>query len=140
MRRSGKNHVAFADHRPDFRWEQRRAGARRERTCHRVATSSLKTGQNLNFAITAEYVAKLMQGIGEVRELAKVAPPADRPVQAARAEGFFQRLGVCSTCADADGSWSPTVLEEQVRRAVQERRRSRREKKGSPALRVTPSS
>jgi S1-C subfamily serine protease len=57
-----------------------------------VATSSLKTGQNLNFAITVEYVAKLMQAIGEVRELAKVAP-AERPVQTARAEGFFQRLG-----------------------------------------------
>lgn len=57
-----------------------------------VATSSLRTGQNLNFAITTEYVAKLMQTIGEVRELAKVAP-ADRPVQKAKAEGFFQRLG-----------------------------------------------
>jgi S1-C subfamily serine protease len=57
-----------------------------------VATSSLKTGQNLNFAITVEYVAKLMQAIGAVRELAKVAP-AERPVQTARAEGFFQRLG-----------------------------------------------
>jgi S1-C subfamily serine protease len=57
-----------------------------------VATSSLKTGQNLNFAITVEYVAKLMQAIGEVRALAKVAP-AERPVQTARAEGFFQRLG-----------------------------------------------
>jgi len=58
-----------------------------------IATSSLKNGQNLNFAITAEYVAKLMQTIGEVRELAKVAPADRRPVQTARAEGFFQRLG-----------------------------------------------
>jgi S1-C subfamily serine protease len=58
-----------------------------------VATSSLKSGQNLNFAITAEYVTKLMQTISEVRALAKVAPPPDRPVQTARAEGFFQRLG-----------------------------------------------
>ncbi|HSD10534.1 MAG TPA: serine protease [Candidatus Binatia bacterium] len=58
-----------------------------------VATSSLKTGQNLNFAITAEYVEKLMQATGEVRQLAKVAPPPDRPIQTARAEGFFQRLG-----------------------------------------------
>ena len=57
-----------------------------------VATSSLKSGQNLNFAITADYVAKLVQGIGPVQELAKVAP-ADRPLQTARAEGFFQRLG-----------------------------------------------
>ena len=57
-----------------------------------VATSSLRTGQNLNFAITTEYVAKLMQTIGEVRQLAKVAP-AERPVQKAKAEGFFQRLG-----------------------------------------------
>jgi S1-C subfamily serine protease len=59
-----------------------------------VATSSLKTGQNLNFAITSEYVEKLMETIGEARALAKIAPaPAERPVRTARAEGFFQRLG-----------------------------------------------
>jgi hypothetical protein len=93
MRRSGNNHVAFAGHRSDFRWEQGEPVLDANARVIGVATSSLKTGQNLNFTITSEYVAKLMQAIGEVRELAKVAPPADRPVQTARAEGFFQRLG-----------------------------------------------
>jgi hypothetical protein len=70
-----------------------------------------------------------MQGIGEVRELAKVAPPRTVLSRPPGRRASFIAWGVCSTCADADGSWSPTVLEEQVRRAVQERRRSRREKK-----------
>jgi len=59
-----------------------------------VATSSLRSGQNLNFAIPSDYVAALLHKRGEIRELAKVAPaPAERPVQTARAGGFFQHLG-----------------------------------------------
>jgi S1-C subfamily serine protease len=56
-----------------------------------VVASSLKTGQNLNFAIMADHVERLMRAIGEVREIARVAPPSDRPVSTAKADGLFQR-------------------------------------------------
>jgi S1-C subfamily serine protease len=59
-----------------------------------VATSSLRSGQNLNFAITGDYIEQLLSTRGEVQELAKVTrPPPSRPIQTARAEGFLQHLG-----------------------------------------------
>ena len=59
-----------------------------------VATSSLRSGQNLNFAITVDYIAQLLGARGEVLELAKVTrPPPSRPIQTARAGGFLQYLG-----------------------------------------------
>ena len=59
-----------------------------------VATSSLRSGQNLNFAITGDYIAQLLGARGEVLELAKVTrPPPSRPIQTARAGGFLQHLG-----------------------------------------------
>jgi S1-C subfamily serine protease len=59
-----------------------------------VATSSLRSGQNLNFAIPSDYVVELLRKRGEIREIAKVAPaPPERPVQTARVGGFFQHLG-----------------------------------------------
>lgn len=62
-----------------------------------VATSSLKSGQNLNFAITTEYVARLIDHIGPAQELARFTRPERpvqpaKPVQTTKAEGFFQRL------------------------------------------------
>jgi len=61
-----------------------------------VATSSLRGGQNLNFAITTDYVASLLRSRGAIQDLAKVTKPApDRPVQVARAGsgGILQHLG-----------------------------------------------
>jgi S1-C subfamily serine protease len=60
-----------------------------------VATSSLRSGQNLNFAITADYVAALLRSRGELQELAKITrPAAERPVQTARfGFGLLQRVG-----------------------------------------------
>ncbi|HUE40266.1 MAG TPA: serine protease [Candidatus Binatia bacterium] len=59
-----------------------------------VATSSLRSGQNLNFAITGDYIADLLRARGDVQELAKVTrPAAERPIQTARAGGFLQHLG-----------------------------------------------
>jgi len=57
-----------------------------------VATSSLKDGQNLNFAITADQVRTLVAAKGPSQELAKVSRP--KTVQVARAgpTSFFQRL------------------------------------------------
>ena len=37
-----------------------------------VASSSLRDGQNLNFAVTGEYVAALLRSRGEIRQIAKV--------------------------------------------------------------------
>jgi S1-C subfamily serine protease len=59
-----------------------------------VAASSLRTGQNLNFAISGDYLSPMVQNLGDLQELAKVAgPPREKPVRTARAEGFFRRLG-----------------------------------------------
>ena len=57
-----------------------------------VASSSLKNGQNLNFAISGDYVEHLLQTQGSLQELAKVARP--KPVQVARATSpsLFNRL------------------------------------------------
>lgn len=57
-----------------------------------VATSSLKDGQNLNFALTGDYVATLLRSKGDVQELAKIARA--QPVETARARGptLFHRL------------------------------------------------
>jgi S1-C subfamily serine protease len=61
-----------------------------------VAASSLRSGQNLNFAINGDYLAPMLQNLGDVQELAKVAgpPPREKPVQTARAGagGFFRHL------------------------------------------------
>ena len=58
-----------------------------------VATSSLPSGQNLNFAIPSDYVTSLLRSRGELRELAKAAPPGpERPLQTAHAGGLFQHL------------------------------------------------
>jgi S1-C subfamily serine protease len=59
-----------------------------------VAASSLRTGQNLNFAISGDYLSPMVQRLGDLQELAKVAPPPrEKPVRTARADGFFRRLG-----------------------------------------------
>jgi S1-C subfamily serine protease len=58
-----------------------------------VATSSLRSGQNLNFAIPSDYVTALLRSQGEIREIAKVAPATpERPLQTARAGGLLQHL------------------------------------------------
>ena len=50
-----------------------------------VATSSLRDGQNLNFAITADHLAKLLAAKGAPQELAKVTrPPKPPPAVVAR--------------------------------------------------------
>ena len=60
-----------------------------------VATSSLREGQNLNFAITADHLRTLMAAKGPLQELATVTRPP-KPVQVARATpqqpSFFGRL------------------------------------------------
>jgi S1-C subfamily serine protease len=59
-----------------------------------VAASSLRSGQNLNFAISADYLSPMVENLGNLRELAKVTRPArEKPVQTARAGGFFRYLG-----------------------------------------------
>jgi S1-C subfamily serine protease len=40
-----------------------------------VASSSLRGGQNLNFAVAAEYVSALLRSRGEVQEFAKITRP-----------------------------------------------------------------
>ena len=47
-----------------------------------VATSSLKEGQNLNFAITADHLTPLLKAKGPPQELAKVTRP--KPAEVAR--------------------------------------------------------
>jgi len=57
-----------------------------------VATSSLKDGQNLNFAITAEHVTALLAAKGPSQELAKVSRPKNAEVARAGPTSFFRRL------------------------------------------------
>lgn len=59
-----------------------------------VVSSSLRSGQNLNFAISGDYLTPMVQNLGGMRELAKVAPPArKKPMQTAKTGGFFRYLG-----------------------------------------------
>lgn len=59
-----------------------------------VASSSLRAGQNLNFAITGEYVHALLASRGAVQQIAKVTrpKPAPEPGRGLERVSIFRRL------------------------------------------------
>ena len=79
-------------HGTDLPWKQRRPRARRPSARRRRGDSSLRAGQNLNFAISADYLSQMMHNLGGLRELARSPAPRAKSPCRDRAEGFFRHL------------------------------------------------